>query len=345
MLPYIFLYSYLILASLVSINNTCTNRTLLYKSAGLIIIIFVVFRGNGYDWFPYVELYDMLQHGKDSTVFIEYGFRFIFFISPSFRLALIVVGVISLWTLFKGFSKFNPKLPILGLLILSSTLLLPTFMGQIRQGLAIGIVSIAIWNNYKGERLNAFFLICLACLFHVSAAITIVILFVQKKQYSFKTYICIIAGGLILYSFALKGLSFLLSFFENRIFAKIMYYAYSENEVLGITSTIVIRITTLFLALYFNRDRDPKVSYLCNIYALAIIIYLVFGFIPQIAGRGSYYFVIYEALLVPYIVFSLRKKPKEYLCGYLLVIGLSIYRIISFFNSDFNLYSFVPYHL
>lgn len=124
---------------------------------------------------------------------------------------------------------------------------------------------------------------------------------------------------------------------------KLLFYASSEDYELGISSTILIRITTLLLAVFLNIDNKKDISFLCNIYACGIIVYLLFGFIPQLGGRGALYFSVYEMIIIPYIVSQLKQHQFLYFVSYFVIIGLSIIRIVNFFSDNYN--SYVPYIL
>lgn len=343
---YIILYSVIILASFESFQVKRTSY--LFWLIAIIIICFAAFRGNGYDWESYNDIYNNIKTGGEQSglTFIEYGYVLLCKISPSYKFLIFLCAIISLSCTFSSVYKFSKSyLPVLGLLIFSSTMLLPTYMGQIRQGLAMGFTCIAVYKNFINEKKKAILWIAIACCFHTSAILASLIFLISAKRYKISYYIIIILGALSLYGVSVAFMTNLMNILQISPIQKLLYYASTEKEELGITSTILIRITTLLIAVILNKNSNKKISYLCNVYFCGILVYLLFGFIPQLAGRGCYYFVIYDMVLVPFIVYHFRNNFLLFLLAYGVVIGLSVFRMVSFFSKDLNIISYIPYML
>ena len=237
----------------------------------------------------------------------------------------------------------SSSIPLLGLLIFYTTFCLPTYMGQIRQGIAIGFVLWSYIYYWETNKKKSLFLILIGSLFHMTALIALLIYLPIKKTYKIRTYAIGLVCAYISSKFALILLGMILNITNTSMGDKILYYAQTENIELGISFTILIRILTLFLALKLNNKEDRLITYLTNIYYIGIVLYLVFGFAPQIAGRGTYYFSIMETILVPFLVKKLIKHPVLYLGSYFSIVILSFYRFVMFFVDDHNYLSYVPY--
>ncbi len=334
----------LIVLTVVSIRPA--NSKLPYIMACFIIILFAALRRNGFDWESYENIYVYIKtgHETEGETFVEYGFELLCWLSPSYKFLIFIIAVLSLTLTFKGtyhFSKYY--YPVLGLVVFSTTLLLPTYMGQIRQGLAMGIVTLAVWQNYIKQKNIAFLLLICACFFHISAILAFLIFLIPKRDFKIATYIAVILISLMLYGISLQVTAQLLSLSQFGIVQKLIYYAMTENEELGISFTIVVRIVTLLIAVFLNSNRSPEISYITKVYLCGIIVYLIFGFIPQVGGRGSIYFSVYEMVLVPYIIHYFRRRKFICLVSLCLVICLSVFRIISFFADSHNYVSYIPY--
>ena len=343
---YILFYTLLIILSYISIRPT--KNSLIYYFAAALIILVASCRSNGYDWISYEDIYKslLLGHKTEGGTFIEYGFEVLCMISPTYRILIFLTALISLYFTFKAVYHFSKLYyPVLGLLIFSTTFLLPTFMGQIRQGLAIGFVTCAVWQNYIGNKRNAFLWIVFASFLHLSAILAAIIVVIPKKDFSLRTYILIIIASILFYGISLKLMSQLLTFSQFGFVQKLLIYATSEKEELGISSTILIRIAILLTTVILNRNKDKAISYLSKIYLCGIIIYLLFGFLPQLGGRGALYFSIYEMVLIPNLVYDFRKRHALFLLIFSVIICLTIFRIVNFFSNSFNYSSYIPYNL
>ena len=346
MSPYYCIYSFLFLLTFFSIRPR--EPRIVYLLAVLGIICFAALRGNGFDWDSYHNIYNAIRagHTTEGNTFVEYGFELLCRISPSYKSLIAFVAIISLVSTFYGTYKFSKRFyPLLGLVIFSTTLLLPTYMGQIRQGISIGFVTIAIWQNYISQRKIALCWIIAACFFHISAFLSILIFFIPKREFSLKIYFLVSVAALLFYGLSMKLMTQFLTLTQLGIVQKLIVYATIEKEELGVSSTILIRIVTLALTVLLNKNKDKEISYIQKIYLLGILIYLLFGFLPQLGGRGSLYFSVYEMVLVPYIVYHFRKRHLICLTSLLAILGLSVFRIVSFFSDSFNYQSYIPYLL
>lgn len=343
---YIILFLFLSFYSFIGYKGRIKSN--IYYFAVFILFIFAAFRGNGYDWASYENIYKNIHSGviQSGATFVEYGFLLLCYISPTYKVLIAMTAGLSIYLTLSGVYKFSCNyFPLLALILFCTTFLLPTYMGQIRQGIAIGLTTWAIYENYINKRKLAITLVILAAFFHVSALLALAIIFIPRKQYSIKMYFILLVTFFVISNFLMPIFSNLLQFRQFGIIQKLIVYAITENEEFGLTSTIIIRILTFLLAVGLNRQREPAISYVCNIYFYGIIIYLLFGFLPQLGGRGALYFVIYEMILVPFIVSKLKNKFILFFLGYFLVLGLSAYRWLSFFSSELNRFSYIPYSL
>lgn len=317
----------------------------MYFLSGGLILLFVACRGNGFDWNSYEIIYNTFHNGgeRNGVQFVEYGYQWLCLISPSYRFLVLIVGIISIYLTLKGtfpFSKSN--LPVLGLLIFTSMYMLGTYMGQVRQGLAMGCLCMAVWHNYEDKKKISLLWIGTGMLFHMTAILGIVILFTPKQKLNYWIYVGAIGISIIGYEVFLRIAAQFLGVSDSAAAQKAMVYAQSENEALSY-STVLLRIITLGLVLILNKQHKNKITYIANIYVWSIVIYLIFGFLPQLAGRGSYYFALYDMVLIPFIIKSFKKNGGLYLTLYLSIVVVSIIRVLARFQDFFYAHSFIPY--
>lgn len=303
--------------------------------------LFVGLRGAGYDYLSYEFLYNLFKNGGEKAV--EPGFILLCEMLPNYRSLLIVIAffsmIPSLWYLY----KYSP-LFFFSLLLLNTTFLLPTFMGQIRQGLAMAITFIAVFNISYWSKKYFVLLTILAALFHSSALLVLLILFIPKKIKSFKYYIFIILGAIIFS----KASSLLLNYFFQLFPAgglirdKVFFYSETEDYVLGLNAAILIRLVVFFLCFWRkNKIKETFFPLLLNIYLYSIVIFLILGIVPQVGGRASLYFSFYELFLVPMILMTFTKCNRV-IIGFCFIL-LALMRFLQFFMDDFNYSEYVPY--
>lgn len=304
----------------------------------LLWVLFIGFRNSGYDFDSYKDLYNMVKKNQDINQ--EISFVFLSKISPNYRILLIIFSFITISLQFFYIKKVSP-LPIFSLFILSSTLLFPTFMGQMRQGVAISFFAIAIY-NYRNKILSFTFII-IASLFHTSALIGLIAIFIPNRIISKKYYLLIFISSFFLSNIISPYLSELVLLDpESRVGDSLSFYSQTEDYSLGFNSALLIR-SILFLLCYSRKDhiQTDCFAFLLNVYFASIILYMSLGFIPQLGGRGTLYFAYFEIILFPFYVNSFDSKRRNL---FIQIFSLfTLMRYIQFFNSDFNISQYVPY--
>ena len=347
MFPYTIVLIILIFVGGIGLDRKYSNKKILYFFVAALFVLFVGLRGNGFDWISYEEIYNGIRTGSTTysgTTFIEYGFRLLIYLSPSYRILILLTSCVSIWMSLSAIYKLSREsIPLLGLLIFFTTFCLPTYMGQIRQGIAIGFVLWSYIYCWENNKTKSILFILIGCFFHMSALIAFLIFLPIKRTYKIKIYMLGLVCAYISSKFALILLGMILNATNTSMGDKILYYAQTESFELGISSTILIRILTLFLVLKLNHRENSQITYLTNIYFIGIVLYLIFGFAPQIAGRGTYCFSIMETILVPYLVLKFIKHPILYLGSYFCIVLLSFYRFLTFFGNEYNYQSYVSY--
>lgn len=346
MLIYTALFSVLAITGIIGIGLKKHATQCLYAILVVILALFAGCRANGFDWHSYYEIFKVIHAGGnyEGAQFVEYGFQFLTLLSPTYRILIFITAIISVPLTLGGLYKLSPNtFPLLGLLVYFTCFLMPTYMGQIRQGLALGFVMYAYYYLWRNHRRKALLMVLIGSLFHITALIALLIFFPIRKEFSISTYIL---GFIITYFASFLALNLMAAFLQlssSGIAEKIMYYAMKEHEGLGISSTIMVRIATFLIVIMLNKGKSNQITYISNIYYIGICLYLLLGFSPQLAGRGTYYFAIMEFVLVPYIAKALKSHKEFCLGATLLIVALSFYRFYAFFSDDFNAFSYIPY--
>lgn len=303
-------------------------------------VLFVGYRDCGFDYDNYRYYYKWFNDAwlNNSEVFgVEKGYAFLNHILPSFRAVFLVMALFTISLQLFFLYKYSPA-PFASLLFYIGVFLYASAMGQYRQSLALAIV---IWAfvNYE-HKIKFLVLIALACLFHMSALIALLILFMPKHICKLKTYIILFALALVI---NLTAGSLFMSWFGNLtpfIADKLETYSIEEAGMnVGFNRTMLLRII-IFVLFYINRKVISQYKFgdlFFNLYFVSILMYMGFGFLPQLAGRGSIYFSYMELILAGILVCIPRKGIMYF--GFFLLI--CVWRQISFFNAWSQ--DFIPY--
>lgn len=344
MIPYIIFFFVIISGTLISFLNLDKKATTAFFILfSVLFFLLIGFRSCGYDYFSYFDTYESLKNGNEIFLNMEPGFITIFTVSPSFRICILIVALFTM-ILHSVFIYKTSDLPLFSLFLLSSTLLLPTFMGQMRQGLAIGFVAFAFYycNNKKYYLYFLFTLI--AAFFHYSALISLIFFFVPRNVKSFNYYYVTIIVSLFVSQLFQPLLFNIINLIPNLVIVeKLLFYSDNDDVKLGFNTAILIRIFVMSLCYYYRANiKSVFFPLMMNIYHLSIIIYLIIGpIIPQLGGRGTLYFAYFDIILIPFIINAASGYRRLLLIS--LFFLLTLLRIFQFFHDDFNYESYVPY--
>lgn len=313
-----------------------------FLSFSLLLFFVAGFRKCGFDFYNYYVYFTELNSpnwfSRGFEIGSEPGYSFLNYVLGNYRAVIAVMTAAILFVQLKFIYKFS-TLPFLALIFYLGLFMYPSTMGQYRQALAIGIVLWAIVN--REHRLKFFLLIALAMMFHLSALLGILTLFIPSKLRSGRFYVVLFLGA-IACSLATQTIyTNFISLLPPYVATKLAHYAATESSPLGINSAVMLRAFVFFICFYF-RDKSsatPYNSLFMNIYFLSLLIYTALGFAPQVAGRGSIYFSFFEIILVSNLIFVLRGWP----CVIFFVIftSFSAYRHLQFFGQWEE--NYIPY--
>ena len=337
-----------ILASIFDIIHTKWNKNqkfYCYFLFALMLFFMVGGRACGFDYDNYKYYYDNVQHSiywnRNADYFgIEKGYAILNYICTSFRQLLLVMAFLTMGTYSIFIYKKSP-LPFLSLFLLLGTFVYPMMMGQYRQALAIGFVLMSIL--YSNHLFLFLSFIGLASFFHISALLSLLLLFVPKRICNKKTYVILLLIALItnllLGNIFGNYLSLFPSFIENKME---VYTEAEQNMRYGLNMAMLLRIA-IFGLFWWKRDsllRYKDGIYFLNIYFLSLLIYLGLGFLPQLGGRGSIYFYFFEIILASMLIKTDVNRKHKIGCLILFLL-LGTYRQITFFSEWGD--EFIPY--
>lgn len=306
----------------------------------LFLIVFVGFREMGFDYDNYRYYYDRLSDfwiDNADVLRVEKGYAFLNHILPSYRVLLVVMATITLSLQLLFIYKYSPA-PFASILFYIGAFLLTSTMGQYRQALAIAIV---IWAFTKyNNKLIFITLITMACIFHVSALLAILVLVIPKHICQPKIYAILFVASVVVNLTAGTLFVSTIEYMPQFIAEKLNIYSLQEKgTILGFNAAMLLRLI-IFLIFYYNRDVIKSYRYgelFFNLYFVSIIIYMGLGFLPQLAGRGAIYFYFMELLLAGMLV----KIPRRGIVYLAFFAAISIYRQLSLFSEWSG--DYIPY--
>ena len=346
MLPYISIFIFLFLFTLYEQFfrlDKCTSLYI-YVIFSIFIILFVGFRQCGFDYENYYFYFKHLNsvHWENNSEVLgaEKGYAFLNYLIGDYRGVLLCISLVTVSLIFSFLYKYSPDV-YFSLFLFFAVSFYPMVMGQYRQGLAVAII---LWAFIvKKESIVLFLLmVFIASLFHLSAFLAIMALFVPYFLLKRKYYILILLSAFLFSEFGK-------TFFYNVVWGgsdfivrKVAIYAESEADLrLGLNTAMLLRVV-IFCIFYINRKRIvsyPQGAYFLNLYFVSLLVYLGLGFFPQLAGRGSAYFYLFEFILSAMVIRNLPVKRR--LLFLLLFVCISLYRYHTFLISGFE--DYVPY--
>lgn len=298
-----------------------------------ILFLIAGFRECGFDYMNYWIYFDQIS-GPDwfadgLAIGSEPGYSFLNHVLGNYAAVIAVMSALILWLQFKFVYKYS-FLPFLAIIFYLGLFFYPSTMGQFRQALAMAIILWAI--SSIENKVKFLLLIALAMMFHFSAILGLLALFIPRTLKSTKFYVwSFVAALLISISAQTVYLNFISSL-PPYIAVKLAHYASIESTPLGLNSAVLIR-AFVFGSCYYFKDKllaIPHMSYFINIYFLSLLIYTALGFAPQVGGRGSIYFSFFEIILISNLIFVLTDWKR--ILFFITFVGFSIYRQLQFFD-------------
>ncbi|SFI09100.1 EpsG family protein [Halpernia frigidisoli] len=234
-----------------------------------------------------------------------------------------------------------------------------TFMGTWganRQFLAAAFGLLSVFYLYE-KKLWAYFLcILIAFQFHTSSILLISFVFLTKKLDSRLMILAVALSLMVGYTqLPFKIFTFFGSFSDYSAFKVKQYLDIAAHDSKPISTLGFLKRITIFTFFFILRERilklQPKFTLIFNIYFLSLCFYLIFAkTLTVMISRGSFYFNIFEPVLLSYVFYLLKSKKMIlitaclFLIYSLVVVNRSIgvypdlfvpYKTL-FFNSDYH---------
>ena len=336
----------------INIEKKVELRIVFWVIAGVLVIMAALRYKTGFDIDAYRAIFDFVDYSNFSESLIEPGsFLVIVLIHTlglNFQFYLFSYALVAVLLKFRFFAQYSPYL-FLSALIYFPIGFLINELGQIRHGLAIGIVLIAFGYLFQNKTKWFFIYSTLAIFFHLSAFIVLPVYFFVNRN--------IKSAYLILSIYILSGLlfidsrPFLLSILDYvpipAIQSKMTLYLYSEEfgSPLGFNFSFVLRFIIFIVLVYFKEPGEQKFFFykkLIWLYYYGILLYIVFNSVSDFAIRTSVYFKTLDCLILPCII-TLGKTRKEKVVLWSIFVLYAFYSLYKLLSDPATAKAFIPY--
>lgn len=292
----------------------------------------------------YENIYSYVVNGQNYLIEPTF-YAFSYFsklICNSPVILFIIFALIGVYIKSKAILKLSVY-PTLAIFVYYCDYFLLHEMTQIRVGVAAGICFLSLHEYVNGNKLKFIYYIAFATIFHVSAMLFVLLLFIPKgdiKRKEFYFYITLLIASYTLY-FSNYGFASLFSLipidFVQQKF--LMYSQQVENgnsiDVNVFSILQIIKIFSIVILYSYFKINNSRVRYIdCTIlrlYIYSCIAWVIFFDIPAFAIRISELFGFSEVLLLPILAISFKQKS----IGLLIVILIcSLMFYINIFHNE-----------
>jgi len=316
------------------------------------LILFAGLRRVGADFENYEIIYDVLAEDSSwsdwRVITLEPGFKSLMVMLKytNFQFSLLVCAFLGVTLKAKFISKYSPY-PILSLVIYFSSLFIIKEMGQIRNGIAMGIVLWSFDALIQQKKTRFLFLTFLAILFHWSAFCVLPLFFFGDKKIPTSAYVFSILAIFFMILFNLTSvISNLISFVPiEAITSKADSYLSGDSEFaerLGLNSTFLFLVMIMSIMLLYRHrlnSKFPKFDLILNVYILGIFYFGFFNAVSEFALRLNVYFRMLDIIILPLIVSLFG--PRKIIIAILLCVN-SLWTLNKYSQSPLGKF-FFPY--
>ena len=284
--------------------NKKAEKVLTFILFFILFIVSAIRKHVGTDYGVYLNVYRNIENKVYDSEGMEVGYfylnkivnnlfggEYIIFIVTS----LIITGLI--YITVKNFSMD----PILSGILFMCLLYLTGF-NIIRQYIATSIIFYSI--KYCETRIKWFIVILIASLFHVTALFIIPFYLVSKLNLNKKHYLAIAGIGAMLFVTYGRTVAYLTTFIEGfEHYQGTNFVTQGANPMRAIINVFIL-IFCLIRYEEVMKNKKMKFSFSMILFGAICSLFMIKG---KIFARIVDYFVIYEIILIPYVIKNMKK--------------------------------------
>ncbi|MGD9678797.1 MAG: EpsG family protein [Vulcanibacillus sp.] len=200
----------------------------------------------------------------------------------------------------------------------------------LRQAIALAIIFYSWRYIESNQNIKFIVFVLIASMFHISALIALIILFLKNKKFKIQKLVLIPIIIIVMYFITPLIVVVLNQFLPTN------YQFYINSRITLNLSGFFIQLVILIFAYLFSSDilkKDKSNNILFNILYIGLFLQLLATFLFAEFFRISYYFSVFALILVPNVIAT--SKSNRLVLKYAVAITLILYFLLS--TSDFLL--------
>lgn len=268
--------------------------------------------GTDYMYTYYPSFYLIMNNQFHYT---EWGFtalnQIIAYFTADAQWLFIITSFIFVYALLKGIIKYSHNV-LISILVVFLSLIYFTSLNNVRQLIAVAICFLGFKEIIKKRFLYYLFYIVLACQFHITALIMILPYFIINNcNFIKKNVILWMTIGVAIVIIISPITLFIIEHTKYAYFLNGVFTNHEKTYTNLLYSFIYLMISYLFL---YKTLKTNKINYSLIIFQYAFFLMQILSFIipaSEVILRLSQYFIIFQTLLIPTLVYSQGKLSKS----------------------------------
>lgn len=340
MIPYIIMFLFFFIAAL---NDNKPSEKFWFYFLLVTATIFVGIRDmiGGYDVYIYGEIYEADPFFIINYDVIEIGFRYFYLFLKLFSdnryFMFFIVAFFIFYFQFKTYKKYSPLI-LLSLFIFFGKFFLMSFI-YLRQGLAMGIITLALPFVFNKQYLKFYIIILLAFFVHKSSILFLPFIFVAHRNFTTAQFFYMIVVFMIIAVTPLNN--FLLGFLaESTDDGKIAIYVTKDE---GVNIFYFIEIVALAVILLMTKKQfysNPTTKVIANGLFVFMLVSLL-GISNATFVRFTWYYLPFYVLGLSYFIYYQKdiSNLKLYRTILFVYFSLVFFRLLIVYDGG----DFMPY--
>ncbi|WP_297481045.1 EpsG family protein [uncultured Photobacterium sp.] len=360
---------YIIFSILALFSFTDVWQDKRYSKLAFIVSFFILFLfgslrlDTGWDFATYRFYFNkvdtisiFLTNGFSPLVYFDLGFKFLISIIKSIGLGFqTLIFICNLFVIYCVYSFINRHIEYKNSAILLFYSLCYLFINFsiLRQGIAAGLVLLAIDSYFNKRNLKVLIYLLTATLFHFSAIIFLPLIFlstiIKIKKGFFITILLIIT------IFAISHISIFEvfynifhSFLPQGLNQKIEFYINSTR--FGASRTIgfgfiekLFFLSIMFHYLFIQKNNNRSLNLIALLLLSYFAIYILFIDIQAIYTRLKFYFMVIASCYYPLFIYNILNRKNSRSLGVIICILFSFINLYNTLRFEANAVVFMPY--
>lgn len=299
---------------------TVSKKFLIFCSAFIVLVLIAGLRPVGLDndssnyvQVLHVSIFEANFIDKEPFFWLINEFNRSFFSgrTETFFLIFAFIGVF-----YKLFAVYKiSKAPYLSLTLYVLIYFILHEMTQIRVGVAAGLFLLAIDDYFKKDMMKFFFKIAIACLFHYSAILGLLLLFFKRDSFNPIVYFSILFSSL-LFAFLVGGsfLNAIVNYLPSFLSYKLVLYMdlleegrFSAINVFNIYY-LSLFVMSVFFIFNYKKIKDGSDLLFLKVFIVGVSSFYLFSFLPVLAFRVSEFYLIVLIIIIANLYLIFKQK-------------------------------------